>query len=84
MDDAIFLGVLRQEGLLPGDLREQIEAKDTNAKKAELFLDKMIERSLNSDILKKLFIVMRDDNYVKHDTLKQLAARIEQELYKFS
>ena len=47
MQDVIFSGLLREKNLLPGDLMEQIRAKNTVAEMATLFLDEAIETPLS-------------------------------------
>ena len=85
MDDAIFLELLRKSNLFPGDLQEQVEKKDTKANKTAWFLDHAIKPSLDVDIvnpLHKLLTVMSDDEYVKSDVLKEIAAKMRQQLDK--
>ena len=87
MNDAIFLEKLKSQNLFPGDLFEEIQAKDTTAKKAAYFLDNVIDRSLSIDnfkFLHKLLFVMNDEKDIKNDLLRQLSAEIQQELHKES
>ena len=87
MNDAIFLEKLKSQNLLPGDLIEEIQAKDTTAKKNACFLDNVIDRSLsinNFEFLYKLLIVMSDEKDIKNDLLRQLSVEIQQELHKES
>ena len=83
MDDIVFLGLLKHQNLLPGDLKQQVQAKATRMEKAAWFLDNAVENPLNVDDFEplcKLFTVMADELHLKNDSLKQLAAKIEQEL----
>ena len=85
MNDILFLKLLNNQNLLPGDLQEQIQSKATTAEKTAWFLDHAIEPSLNIDEvapLCKLLSVMSDDTELKSDLLKKLAAQIAQELDK--
>lgn len=83
MDDAIFSGLLREQNLLPGDLKEEVNAMHTRARKAEWFLDKAIESPLqvgNCEPFNSLLTVMSDEKYNNNDTLKHLATAIKQAL----
>ena len=85
MDDVIFLGILREKNLLPGDLNGEIQAEKTVARKAVLFLDKVIEPSIDVGEFEpfiKLLTAMSDEVYLNNDSLKQLDAKINQELVK--
>ena len=85
MHDAVFLELLKHQNLFPGDLKEQVLARDTRIGKAVWFLDNAIEQPLNIDNfnpLCKLLTAMTDEMYLKNDSLKQLATKIEQELDK--
>ena len=86
MDDVIFLGLLRQKNLLPGDLKGEVWAEKTSARKAALFLDKAIDPSIDLgefEPLIKLLTVMSDEVYLNNDSMKQLAAKINQELDRY-
>ena len=85
MDDVIFLGLLRERNLFPGDLYEELQTEKTTARKATLFLDKAIQPFLDIndfETLNKLLTVMSDETYLKNDALKQLAANMKLELDK--
>ena len=87
MDDVIFVGLLKEKNLLPGDLNDEIEAKRTKAQKATLFLDKVIDPAIGIgefEPLNKLLTVMSDEEYLKDSQLKQLANEIKQKLDKES
>ena len=88
MDDVIFLGLLRQKKLLPGNLNYQVQlAEKTSTQKAALFLDKAVDPSIDIgefESFNKLLTVMSDDAYLKNDSLKQLANKIKEESDKES
>ena len=87
MDDVILLGLLREKSLLPGNLNDEILAEKTRAQKAALFLDKVVDPSIDIGEfapLNKLLTVMSDDAYLKNDSLMQLANKIKEELDKES
>ena len=83
MNDAIFIELLNRENLFPGSLKEQIQGKATKSDKASLFLDKVIQPSIDIgqfECLNKLLTVMSDKVYLKVDSLKQLAAEIKEKI----
>ena len=83
MDDVKFIGLLREKNLLPGNLYDEIDAEKTSADKAELFLNKVIDRAIGTDELEplnKLLTVMSDEKYLNDLQLKQLANEIKQKL----
>ena len=85
MDDVVFLKLLEHHHIFSGDLKEQVEAKATRKEKAAYFLDNAIEPPLNIGFFEplcKLLTVMTDETYLKNDSLKQLAAIMQQELDK--
>ena len=87
MDDVIFLGLLREKNLLPGNLNDEIQAEKTSADKAALFLDKVIDRAIGIgefEPLNKLLTVMSDEVHLKNGSLKQLANEVKQRLDKES
>ena len=67
MDDAVFVAKLFSNGLLPGDLKNQLKLLHrTSADKAVLFLDSVIEPSVTSDggsSFDKLLHIMEDSEY---------------------
>lgn len=69
MGDATFMSNLVTEGLLPGDLKGQINAKDTNPAKAMHFLTYGIEPSISvgPEMFSKLLKIM--ENYAPHTKL---------------
>ena len=83
MGDVLFLELLKHQNLLPGDLKQQVQARATRMEKAVWFLDNAIEHPLKTDNFEplcRLLTVMTDELHLKNDSLKQLAAEIEQEL----
>jgi len=81
MNDVIFTARLFSRGLLPGDVKNQVESKATRAGKATHFLDHAIKPSLPGtlSIFKKLLKVMEDSEY---DDVKELAKSITSTLMK--
>ena len=86
MDDAMFIADLFSNGLLPGDLKNEMNLPNrTSAKKAVLFLDSVIEPSVTSDggsSFDKLLNVMEDSEYPAH--VKELAKQIRISLQETS
>ena len=83
MDDAIFIELLSRKNLFSGSLKEQIQRNITKSDKADLFLDEAIQPSIDIgqfECLNKLLTVMSDEVYLKDDSLKQLAAEIEEKI----
>ena len=83
MDDVIFIELLSRENLFSGSLKEQIQGKTTKSQKADLFLDSAIQPSIDIgqfECLNKLLTVMSDEVYLKDDSLKQLAAEINEKV----
>ena len=83
MDDVVFLELLNDQDLFSSDLREQVEAKATTMEKAVCFVTYAIYRPLNIDNFEpffRLLAVMADEMHLKNDSVKQLAAKIEEEL----
>jgi len=75
MDDTLFIADLFSEGLLPGNLKDQIQKKSTSADKAMHFLDNGIKPGLTSDVgsFNKLLNVMKGSEYGE---VKELAQKI--------
>ena len=82
MDEVEFLGLLREQNLLYADLNEQIQATSTTADKVELFLKKAIERSFSVDDCEPFNNLLTVMSHLNNDPLKQLAARMCQEIDK--
>ena len=77
MDDSLFTAELFACGLLPGDLKQQINTKNTPVDKATYFLDHKISPDVsvgNSTSFDKLLDVMEDSG---NDSLKELAEEIK-------
>ena len=71
MDDECFIAKLFGNGLLPGDLKNEIKSLSTSAKKATEFLDHVIRPAITTngdEMLNVLLTVMRNsgNNYVIH------------------
>ena len=76
MDDAIFISELYSRDLLPGDLKNELKAERTSAKKVSYFLDNVIEPSVTSshgNRFDDLLNVMEDSEY---QVVKELAKLI--------
>ena len=74
MEDARFRSTLFSAGLLPGNLKNEVKSKPTQADKAEHFLDCVIKSSKN---FKQLINVMQECN---DDSVKTLAEQIKVEI----
>ena len=84
MDDVKFIAKLFSEGLLPGNLKNQLKSQGTSADKAALFLDNVIEASVSSDggsSFDKLLSIMEDCEY---EHVKELAKQIRTSLRNIS
>lgn len=80
MRNPTFLSMLEQNGLLPGDSRDRIEAEKTQADKADYFIQHVIKTSTDL-YLPKLLKAM--EIYCKEDTdvaLGDLAADMRVEM----
>ena len=69
MDDECFIAKLFGNGLLPGDLKNEIKSLPTSAQKATKFLDRIIQPAITTngdEMLNVLLTVMRNsgNNYV--------------------
>ena len=78
MDDAVFVGNLFSNNLLPGDIKSNILAKQTRAEKVSYFLDNVVYPAFlvnetSNNQLNKLLKLMTESDY---DTVKLLAAKI--------
>ena len=66
MNDATFRATLVPHGLLPGDLKQQVEEQKTSRDKAAHFLDNAIKPSVmigDDNAFTKLLIVMADCDF---------------------
>ena len=78
MKDAIFRSMLYSAGLLPGNLKDEVQSKPTRADRAEYFLDQGIKNNITN--FTKLLEVMekrKDDN-----NLMELVRQIRNEISK--
>ena len=78
MDDAVFVGNLFSNNLLPGDTKRNILSKQTQAEKASYFLDNVVYPAFlvnetSNNQLNKLLKLMTESDY---DTVRLLAAKI--------
>ena len=79
MKDSMFMSKLEQQHLLPGDLVDELNAKQTPQDAAEHFMITVIEPCLSSNDVKplqKVLLVMEQFN----ESLKILASEIKQKL----
>ena len=68
MDDSVFLAMLSEHELLPGDTEGKVKKPETQTEKASYFLSHVIKPSLDVDssvYLDKLLFVMSESGY-KH------------------
>ena len=80
MNDATFIAELVPHGLLPGDLRDQLEAQKTSKDKATHFLDNAIKPSIiigDENSFTKLLSVMVGGDF---PGVRNLAKRIKDSL----
>ena len=87
MSDALFFEVLKKRKLFSCDLEGQVKTQGTKAEKTAWFLDNAIKPSLDVgkvEPLHKLLSVMADDEDIKSDLLKEMAADIEQQIEQTS
>ena len=80
MNDATFIAELVPHGLLPGDLKHQLEAQNTSKDKATHFLDNAIKPSINIDDdsnLTKLLSVMAGGDF---QSVRNLSKQIKDSL----
>ena len=78
--DVDFMDELLKHDLLPGGVKSKLESLTVNYERSTYFLDNVIKPGLavgNSNCFVSLLTVMK---YNKHDNVKDLAMRIEQEL----
>ena len=76
MNDQIFMEELFTNGLLPGNLRNELQSLDTSAQKATKFLEDVIKPAVTNNgdnILNTLLTIMRNSD---KDNVIQLAEHI--------
>ena len=78
MKDAIFVSYLI--GLLPGDLKGEVESKATKAKAATCFLDNGIKPALESGEIEPFNILLLAMEALDSIPLKNLAHKIKYEI----
>ena len=82
MSDAGFVAELFSSDLLPGNLKDQIKAKETRADKAMCFLDGKIDPDIligDFRSFEKLLNIMEESDY---DSVKSLAEKIGNDIKK--
>ena len=82
MDDVLFLGMLSEHDLLPGDTEDKVRSTSlaTQTEKAAYFISHVIKPSLDVDsrvYLDKLLLVMSKSGY-KH--VEEISSRITSEI----
>ena len=79
MEDSLFLVKLSECSLIPGDTKDKIKSKDTQADKAEYFISHVIKPSLEvgDTDFDKLLAVMSESGY---RYLKELSCTIKSEI----
>ena len=80
MKDAIFVSHLVQ--LLPGDLKEKVQSKPTQAEAATYFLDNMIKPAIDCGDNKSLDILLSAMQSFGSNPLRELAQKIKEEFQK--
>ena len=80
MDDGLFLAMLSEHELLPGDTEGKVKSLATQTEKATYFISHVIKPSLDVDsrvYLNKLLLVMSESGY-KH--VEEISSRIKSEI----
>ena len=79
MDDGLFMALLSEHELLPGDMENKIKAEATQVEKATYFINHVIKPSLDIDSTvypEQLLVAMKESDYVH---VKELANKIKSE-----
>ena len=77
MDDVMFTAKLFSHGLLPGDLKQQVQSKSTSAEKATHFLDHKINPDVTIGVSTSFDTLLRVMENWRSDSLKELAKEIK-------
>ena len=80
MDDGLFMAMLSEHELLPGDMENNIKAQATQVEKATYFINHLIKPSLDIDSTvypEQLLVAMKESGYVH---IKELANKIKYEI----
>ena len=80
MDDSVFLAMLSEHELLPGDTEGKVKKLETQTEKASYFLSHVIKPSLDVDdrvYLDRLLLVMSESGY-KH--VEEISRKITLEI----
>ena len=80
MDDALFITALSTKNLLPGDTKEQIKAKFTQAEKASYFLSHVIEPALDIDDTSDFNALISVMQMCGYNSVQKLAHTIKLEI----
>ena len=80
MKDAIFVSHLVQ--LLPGDLKEKVQSKPTQAEAATYFLDNVIKPAIDCGDNESLDTLVSAMQSFGSNPLRQLAQKIKEEFQK--
>ena len=75
MNDVMFIGRLYSTGLLPNNLKKEVQSKPTSADKADYFLQHGIKN--DTDSFNKLLAIMEKHN---DDRLRELADNLHKEM----
>ena len=82
MDDVMFTAKLFSHDLLPGDLKQQVQSKNTSAEKALYFLDNKINPDVTIGVLTSFDTLLKIIENWESDGLKELAKEIRTTLRK--
>ena len=82
MDDGLFMAMLSEHELLPGDMENKIKSQATQVEKASYFINHVIKPSLDIDSTvypEQLLVTMKESDYAH---VKELANKITTEIAK--
>ena len=82
MDDVMFTGELFSHDLLPGNLKQKVQSKNTSAEKATYFLDNKIYPDITIGVFTSFDTLVRIIENWEDDSLKELAKEIRTTLRK--
>ena len=82
MDDVMFTAKLFSHDLLPGDLKHQVQSKNTSAEKAMYFLDYKINPDVTIGVFTSFDTLLKIIENWESDSLKELAKEIRTTLRK--
>ena len=84
MDDAIFIGKLFQNGLLPNDWKAKLKSLPTSAEKATEFLDNVIKPDIQARSNGNFILLLSIMKNSEDDNMKKLADPIMSEFDQIS